>query len=409
MEVTLALILSSSSASAATLPVLAPPSPLPSEQLGANTGTLFNSGRYTSAQIDRQLAALAQTGATVVRSDALWEDSEPQPPIGLLQLHRYDWGFDDRIVGALAAHGLQWLPIIDYSASWAQSVRGQDHSPPVSFSDYAAYAGALAGRYGPGGVYWLENPELSPLPVETYEVWNEPDNPQYWYRSPNPVAYADMYTRARAAIDAVEPGARVLVGGLMRPAWFLSAMLAADPGLRAQIDGVAIHPYAATPAAVLGGVRSARLAMRAQGLASVPLYVTEFGWTTEHPRARDWVPEAARPGYIAQTFSALGHTDCDLAAVLLYAWATPERNPANAEDWFGISPPGAQPSPDTAAFASGLQAAASPAPASPLCSASALVWAARASRRRSKAHHGRRRRSHRERHRSGRAAHRHAR
>jgi hypothetical protein len=396
----LALGLAPRSAGGASLPVLDAPPPSSSEQLGANTGSLFNSGRYTSAQIDRQLAALARTGATVVRSDALWEDSEPQPPTGLLHLHRYDWSFDDRIVGTLAAQGLQWLPIIDYTASWAQSVPGQDHSPPASFDDYAAYAGALAARYGPGGVYWLENPQLTPRPVETYEIWNEPDNPQYWYPASNPAAYGVLYTRARAAISAAEPGAQVIIGGLMHPAWFLPALVAADPGLSAQIDGVAVHPYAATPAGVLAGVRAARLAMRAQGLAGVPLFVTEFGWTTEHAGARDWVPEGARPDYIAQTFSALGHTDCDVAAVLLYAWATPERNPANPEDWFGISPPGAQPSPDTAAFASGLRAAADPAPASPLCSAIAPVLAPRRSRlhrarhrRRPAAHHTRRRRS----------------
>jgi hypothetical protein len=188
----------------------------------------------------------------------------------------------------------------------------------------------------------------------------------------------------------------VIVGGLIHPAWFLSAMLGADPGIAGQIDGVGIHPYGANPAAVLAGVRTARLAMRSDGLASVPLYVTEFGWTTHPSKARDWASERVRPGYISRTVSALGHTDCAIAGVMLYAWSTPQRNPANAEDWFGISPPGAGASPDTKAFASALGAAAAAAPTRPLCSGSAAVASRRTSRRRSRAgasRHTRRRRS----------------
>ena len=388
-------------ANAASFPLPAPPPPGLTEQFGANTGVLFNSGGYTPAQIDSQLAALARTGATVVRSDALWEDTEPQPPIGLL--HRYNWSFDDLIVRSLATHGLRWLPIIDYSAPWAQSVGGQDHSPPSSVSDYAAYAGAVAARYGPDGSFWIENPQLTPFPVETYEIWNEPDNPVFWRPTPDPSAYAILYSSARGAITGAQPGAQVIIGGLMHPGSFLSAMLAADPGLRDQIDGVGIHPYAATPTGVLAGVRTARLAMRSDGLANVPLYVTEFGWTTHRSGAHDWAPEQLRPGYISHTLATLGHTDCGIAGVLLYAWATPERDPGNAQDWFGVSPPGAGASPDSAAFTLGLLAAGAPGPTIPLCAGSAVAGTTRVSRSRpqarasrhscrSSAHHARKRR-----------------
>jgi hypothetical protein len=383
-----AIAAGAAAAAALSLPPSQPPSS--TEQFGANTGVLFNSGKYTPAQIDAQLAALSQTGATVVRSDALWEDAEPQPPIGLL--HRYNWSFDDLIVRSLASHGLRWLPIIDYSAPWAQSVHGQDHSPPSSVSDYAAYAAAVATRYGPGGYFWIENPQLTPLPVQTYEIWNEPDNPVFWHPTPDPSAYATLYTSARGAITAAQPGAQVMIGGLMHPASFLSAMLGADPGLRDQIDGVGIHPYAATPNDVLAGVRSARLAMRSDGLASVPLYVTEFGWTTHKSGAHDWAPEQLRPGYISRTLATLGHTDCGIAAVLLYAWATPERDPANAEDWFGVSPPGAGGSPDSAAFSSGLVAAGAPGPTISLCAGGAAPGTTRVSRGRPQARASRRHR-----------------
>jgi hypothetical protein len=212
----------------------------------------------------------------------------------------------------------------------------------------------------------------------TYEIWNEPDNATFWFPAPNPAAYATLYGAARSAILAKQTGAHVLVGGLTRPAWFLQAMLASDPGLASAIDGVAIHPYGATPDGVLANVRVARLAMRSDGLGGVPLYITEFGWTTHGTGSRDIAPAAARPGYISTALSTLGHTDCGVAAVLLYAWTTPERNPSNPEDWFGISPPGAGGSPDTAAFTAGLQAGDAPAPPTLLCSPNPILPSARA-------------------------------
>jgi hypothetical protein len=344
------------------IPAQPPPA---AEQFGANVGRLFNDRSYTPAQIGAQLAALRQTGATLARSDALWEATEPTPPVG--GTHRYDWSFDDSIAASLAAHGLRWLPIIDYSAPWAQSIPGSDHSPPSSAADYAAYAAALAGRYGPGGSFWSAHPGLPQEPIDTYEIWNEPDNSAFWTPSPDAAGYATLYLRARDAITAVQPGARVIVGGLTHPTAFIAAMLAASPTLRGHLDGVAVHPYGANPLAVLAGVRAARLALDSLGIGSVPLYITEFGWTTHPPGALDYLPERLRPGYIERSLAALGHLDCGVAAVLLYAWVTPERDRANPEDWFGIHPPDGAPSPDTAAFAEGLRAAASPGSPISLC------------------------------------------
>ena len=364
----LVLALTSGGGPAPVPPRPPPTTPLPppsTEQFGANVGRLFNDRTYTPAQIDAQLAALRATGTTTARADALWEASEPSAPQG--GVHRYDWSFDDAIATALADHGLRWLAIIDYSASWAQSRRGVDHSAPSSTADYAAYASAFAARYGPDGAFWKEHPTVPREPTDTYEIWNEPDNPAFWKPSPDPAAYADLYLQTRAAIDFVQPGAQVLVGGLTHPASFLAAMLSAAPRLSTQLDGVAIHPYGPTPHAVLDNVRLARGALDLLGLAHAPLYVTEFGWTTAPPGALDYLPERLRPGYIERTLGALGHLDCGVVTALLYAWVTPERDPANAQDWFGISPPAGGTSADVAAFAAGVKTATAPAPTDAVC------------------------------------------
>jgi hypothetical protein len=349
---------------APALPALpALPAP-PGEDYGVNVNRLFNDRTYVAAQIAADLAAVHATGATLARTDALWEAAEPAAPVA--GHHHYDWGFDDQIAGSLAAHELTWLPIIDYSAPWAQSIPGQDHSPPRSAAAFAAYGAALAARYGTGGGFWRRHPGLAPVPVTAIEIWNEPDNGEFWTPSPDAGRYGALYLAAREAIDAVDPGARVIVGGLTNPTAFLPAMVQAQPTLRGHVDGVAIHPYG-SPAVVLTRVRAARAALISLGMASVPLYVTEFGWTIHPPGALDYVPAARRPGDIVTTLTALGHLGCGLAASLLYTWVTPERNPADSQDWFGIADPAdpATPTADTAAFTAGLRAAAQPGPAAP--------------------------------------------
>jgi hypothetical protein len=332
-----------------------------------NVNRLFNDGAYSSSEINAQLGALEATGATVARSDALWEAAEPAPPVG--GVHRYHWGFDDLIAGSLAAHRLRWLPILDYTVGWDQSVPGQDHSPPRSSDDFAAFAAAFARRYGTGGTFWSEREAPQALPVQTYEVWNEPDNAQFWYPAPDAPAYAALYEQAREAITSVSPDARVIIGGLTNPAGFLPALLAARPELRGRIDGVAIHPYGASPGVVLARLRRARTTLDVLGLAGVPLYVTEFGWTTSPPGSLDYTPASTRPGYIESTLAAIGRSSCGVAAAILYTWVTPRRNPADREDWFGIHPPGGGASADVAAFVAGLRGATAPGVAGAVCGA----------------------------------------
>jgi hypothetical protein len=138
-------------------------------------------------------------------------------------------------------------------------------------------------------------------------------------------------------------------------------MLAADPQL--DVEGVAIHPYGATPSAVLANVATARHALHQLKLGSVPLYVTEFGWTTKPPGARDGAPERLRPGYLRDALARLGATGCGVAVAIVYTWVTPERDPRNREDWFGISPPSGGRSADVSAFISGVHAGAAARPA----------------------------------------------
>jgi hypothetical protein len=186
---------------------------------------------------------------------------------------------------------------------------------------------------------------------------------------PDPAAYARLYLSARTAIHAVDPGAPVLVGGLADtdgPS-FLSALLARRE-LRGVLDGVAVHPYGRNPAEVINRVRDYRSELRSRGAGDVPLYVTEYGWTTSPIGSRTWAPEANRGRYIGEVAQALLRSDCNVRMAIFYAWNTPQQNPAVADDWYGIAGRDATPTSATQAVARTARALTSP-PGSrlPLC------------------------------------------
>src|SRR3954470_14652216 len=149
----------------------------PPDMFGVSVNRVFNDD-FAPSRWDAPLSAVYDTGLRAARSDAFWMWAEPAPPRD--GVHTYDWGRLDAEAGALAKHGLRWLPILDYSAGWAASDRSNYHSPPRSNDDYAAYARAFAERYGRGGTFWAEHPELEAQPVADYEIWNEPNGHWAW-------------------------------------------------------------------------------------------------------------------------------------------------------------------------------------------------------------------------------------
>ena len=129
-------------------------------------------------------------------------------------------------------------------------------------------------------------------------------------RSRRPPTRACSTTRP-TAISSVDPGARVLLGGLYgRPrgalpkamrAAALPAELYAIPGIRRLFDEVAVHPYAAHAGRMIRLVEGVRRVI-VDNHDDAGLLITEFGWGSQNDsrcgqlRAR---PAAARPASCA--------------------------------------------------------------------------------------------------------------
>lgn len=302
-----------------------------SPAFGADVGVMFQA-RYPPAVVDRALAGAAAAGLGVARAAPLWELTEPAAP--LAGRHRYDWRYDDTIAKELAGHGFHWLAVLAFAPSWASVQPGVLHAAPRGTGAYAAYATAVARRY-----HGL---------ISAFEIWNEENLPIFWRPAPDPAAYARLYEAARAAIHAVDPRVPVLIGGLAGGHPRFLARLLRQPELRGQVDGVAVHVYAASPAAVLAQVRADRIRLDVLGFGAVPLYVTEYGWSSRpvadlHPGfpvpPGSYAPASVRPGYIVQTARDLLASGCNVRMAVFYAWLTPQRDPRALYNWYGVAAP----------------------------------------------------------------------
>jgi len=359
---------------------------------GANVGALFPPQQPWPSDEAAALAALRGIGATVARTDTFWATAEPEPPVN--GVHTYDWTYDDEVATALSQAGLRWQPIVDYATWWA----GNDSSlqrpgvAPTHIGDYAAYAQAFAKRYGQGGTFWATHPRVPQLPVRVFEIWNEPDLPMFWEPSPDLAEYAQMYLYARAAIHTVDPSATVIIGGLVEASTSLPALVAAEPSLRGNVDGVAIHPYRDTASQTMTAI-AYDLVLDATTV-DAPVYINEYGWNGT-PGTWQGTTEANREAYTKQVTEALGR-DPGIVDVEAYCWGCGQAYDAQFELYN---------TPAGAAFAAGIAADEPYTQATNATAATAKVFLAQLqqqvtqrAKHHKKKHHRKRKRKHHKKH-----------
>ncbi len=195
----------------------------------------------------------------------------------------FDWSRYDALVSNAAAHGVQILPILIGSPSWASS-RGV--MVPHSAEGRAAYyefVAAAVRRYGPGGTFWRDH---AGEPIVYWQIWNEPNLPNYW-GTPNPRDYGGFLKAASRAVRGASRRARVVAAGLpegrgMSMTTFLTRMYRVR-GVKKAFDVVAIHPYARDYRGVLGALDRSRRVLARYRDTRKRIWITEIGWGSAGP------------------------------------------------------------------------------------------------------------------------------
>src|SRR4051794_21738798 len=219
----------------------------------------------------REFDLMKTTGVETVRMAMPWSDMEPSP--GAISFAQ-----TDTIVGQAAVHGFKVLPTVTFAPAWAARHPGNSNSPPEGTTNYANFLSAAVKRYGPGGSYWAEHPEVPNRPVREWQIWNEPNQPVFnWSDQPFATDYVALVRDARTAIKAIDPGAKIVLAGLVGTSWRALDQVYKAGG-KSLFDVVAIHPFTLDPNNTIKILDKVRAVMRANGDARKPMYVTELTW-----------------------------------------------------------------------------------------------------------------------------------
>lgn len=200
-----------------------------------------------------------------------------------------DWSGVDAVFTASAQGGVPLLPMIFASPSWISTLPAR--APvyaPWQRDAFAAFVRDLVARYKPGGAFWASRPLLTPNPPRSWQIWNEPNLPGFWGGKPNPRRYGQLLRIASREIRAADPRAGVITAGIFPyktirhsvPLANYVGTLLRIKKVRRALDAVTVHPYGRSPKQVLANLRDARRVINRHGGTKIPIWVTEFGWST---------------------------------------------------------------------------------------------------------------------------------
>jgi len=218
----------------------------------------------SDARIREDLQALAQAGVRVLRVSFGWDDLEPERD-------RYDFSPVERVLPVAEELGIRLIPYVCYTPSWlaAPGVPQNDiyRSVPSDVREFEQIMRLLAARYRGR--------------LKTWELWNEPDNKEYWLGTPG--EYAQLLAAGARGVRAGDPNARVVLGGIAGHLEFLEELLTKHDSARA-VDIVNLHSYAETwnpepIEAVTSYLQRAAELVRQHGEGE-PLWLAEVGYSS---------------------------------------------------------------------------------------------------------------------------------
>ena len=212
----------------------------------------------------------------------------------------FNWESIDRVVATAASQGLRILPFLAGVAPWVSSTPTTlPIDSPEAIEEWKAFVSAAVRRYGPNGEFWAEHPPgvavdgvviPEPLPIRTWQVWNEV-NFFYFAFPVSPIRYARLLKPSYNAIKSVDPEAKVLLSGLfgdpkeggphgMSSPDFLTKLYRV-PRIERYFDAVGLHPYAFHVEDLEEMVEDIRAVIVENEDPSAGLYITEMGWGSE--------------------------------------------------------------------------------------------------------------------------------
>ncbi len=296
-------------------PTPALPQSIVPEGIGVNVNLQF-----PATGINSLAAKLSATGFRFTRLDMLWNLVEHTRG-------QYDFSLYDPIVGALTTHNIRLLIILDYNNPLYDNTQSPPFTEVGPHTDaarqaFARFAAAAASRFKASGIVW--------------EMWNEPDNPRFWYPKPDADSYMALAKLAINAIRQADPHAIIVGPALVglepqyQDAWnFLERCFIL--GLPALLDAISVHPYRLGPPESATSDYQRLRALLAQYAPSekvnLPILCSEWGYSLT------WVSTQQQAAYFARLYFT--NLMNNLPITIWYNWQDGP-DPKQREDNFGI-------------------------------------------------------------------------
>jgi hypothetical protein len=286
----------------------------------------------------RNLKSQRRLGIGLIRQTFDWSTIERSPG-------RYDFSYHDEFVASAAARGITVLPILFRAPAFrARTHRAGWACPPRRNAAFAAFARALVRRYGRRGTLWRQRPGLRKLPIRSWQVWNEPNLPQYWCGRPKAKRYVAMLRVVGRAIKRADRKADVVTAGLppsklrgaVRIGKYIRQFYAA--GARRHFDSLAINSYARDHRELRALLRSIRRLMNRRGDRRGRIWITELGWGDRGPKSRFIVGARGQARQISKSLALIRkqRRRLGLRGFVYYSWRDSAPYPPKYKDLWGL-------------------------------------------------------------------------
>lgn len=323
--------------------------PFVEPRLGVNVELM----QVDPAELRRHLSLISESGFRWIRQFAYWDELEPTQG-------RFDWTGWDELTQALQAFpNLELVAVLMNSPQWAHESPGQEmlsrSAPPSDPSQFAAFAGAFATRFGGR--------------LDYYQIWDEPNLSDAWgSMDPRPAEYMSLLAAAGEAVRLADSTATIVAAGLaptteisgrnISDIRYLEAMYALGAG--ELMDVVAGKPYGFSTSPLdrrvdeqilnFSRIISLREVMQKHGDGKKRLWASHFGWNA---LPSDWqgddsiwgaVTEPERTQFVLQALDRAHREWPWLGAMFLHHWQ-PAADESDPQWGFSLLRPDGDPSP----------------------------------------------------------------
>ncbi len=194
----------------------------------------------------------------------------------------------------------------------AELANRRHNRPPADYDQWTRIAVNIIRHYNEG---WADGFEHG---IRYWEIWNEPDIPNFWTGSPED--YFRLYETAVRAIKQHDPELKVGGPALAANLGFLEAFLAYCRERDLPVDFISWHSYSTVPAAVAERAREVRALADRYGYTDAETQLTEWNYFPG-----DWDRIVVEPEYTQGVFREMhGPAGAAYAAsLLIYLQDTP--------------------------------------------------------------------------------------